>query len=356
MRVETPTGSGSGFFVNKRGHILTNEHVVKNLASVKVLFSDGMRRFAEVVATDAARDIALLKVSVGSLSKLPTVLPFASSVEQGEQVIALGHPLGSRLGQQMTMTVGVVSAFRTYGGLRYVQTDAAINPGSSGGPLLNMKGQVVGMNTSSIDATNQGRPVEGIGFAITYDILESRLPIMKAQKPSTTPTPIPTPAPTPTPRQTGPIHGSIPHDPHDGYIDVYKPNVWMTNGSIEARFTNPEPGPKGWSYGFMFRNSQQNHFHAVIIMEYGRWVYVRSLGDTATRKHVYKTSTAIRTQRGQENHIRVELNGDLGTVYINDKRMGLIDLSHLMEPSRPHVIGTYFTGHPKEGSPRTSRT
>ncbi len=127
--------AGSGFIVDKNGHILTNVHVIRGQENLTAVLDNGTRRTARVIAYDIPRDIALLKISAAGL----TALPFAARVREGEEVVAIWYPLD--LGQSITTTRGIVSAFRTYGGVRYVQTDAALNPGNSGGPLLNMRGK-----------------------------------------------------------------------------------------------------------------------------------------------------------------------------------------------------------------------
>ena len=176
VRIEGTTASGSGFVVDADGYILTNEHVINGEPSLTVVFDSGARLTARVVASDVYLDIALLKVeATGQI----IVLPFATEVRIGQEVIALGYPLD--LGENMTITKGIISAFRNFDGVPYIQTDAAINPGNSGGPLLNIKGEVVGMNTS-VQREIQGSEfsAQGIGFAITYDVLSEQLRIMKA--------------------------------------------------------------------------------------------------------------------------------------------------------------------------------
>ena len=173
VRVQGTTGSGSGFVVDSDGYILTNEHVISGQPILTIVFDNGARRTAHVIASDAYLDIALLKVeAAGQL----TVLPFAAEVRTGQEVIALGYPLN--LGETMTITKGIISALRTAEGVRYIQTDAAINFGNSGGPLLNRNGEVVGMNTTIF----REESAEGIGFAIQYDVLSEQLRIMKSSR------------------------------------------------------------------------------------------------------------------------------------------------------------------------------
>ena len=157
--------SGSGVIIKAEGYIVTNNHVVEGQQSLAVIFADGTRQDAILVGTDPLNDLAVLKVS----GKIPGYLPLGDSdaLQPGETVIAIGSPLGNF---KNSVTVGVVSALnRTVGdspeGL--VQTDAAINSGNSGGPLINMHGEVIGINTLVVRNENMGSaPVEGMGFAI----------------------------------------------------------------------------------------------------------------------------------------------------------------------------------------------
>lgn len=170
MRGQAPEremrGAGTGFIVSEDGQIVTNAHVVRGADEVKVTMEDGRELTAEVVGIDAATDVALLKVDA---SDLPA-LDFGSSadLQVGENVIAMGNPFG--LGN--TVTTGIVSAIgrdlRAGPFDNFIQTDAAINRGNSGGPLLNPEGQVIGMNTAIISPT--GGSI-GLGFAVPADMV-----------------------------------------------------------------------------------------------------------------------------------------------------------------------------------------
>ncbi len=159
---QRPTRSlGSGFIIDSDGLIVTNHHVIEGATSVKAVLSDGSSLDAEVVGSDAKTDIALLRVKT---EKDLSAVSFgdSSATEVGEWVIAIGNPFGFG----GTVTAGIVSAInRNIGGPydAYIQTDAAINRGSSGGPLFNIKGEVIGVNTAIISPT--GGSV-GIGFAV----------------------------------------------------------------------------------------------------------------------------------------------------------------------------------------------
>ena len=165
--------SGSGFIVSENGYILTNAHVVSGAAAVDVLFSDGEKKTAQVVGSDVTTDIAVLKVEGENYPALP--VGDSSTLRVGEYVIAIGNPL-SAYELYGTVTFGIISATAREINIdgfvnTYLQTDAAINFGNSGGPLINMAGQVIGMNTAKsitagYDTRGNAISAEGIGFAL----------------------------------------------------------------------------------------------------------------------------------------------------------------------------------------------
>ncbi|MEQ4723543.1 trypsin-like peptidase domain-containing protein [Nonomuraea sp. B19D2] len=167
VSVETDRGSGSGFVVDGRGHILTNAHVISGNGQVTVVLNDGRRISARVIGEDDGEDLAVLEVDYpGELT--PATLGRSGDLAVGDQVLAIGSPLGL----SGTVTAGIVSALDRevrLGGSRRtaVQTDASINPGNSGGPLVNARGEVVGVNTAI--AAGRGGGNIGIGFAIPID-------------------------------------------------------------------------------------------------------------------------------------------------------------------------------------------
>jgi S1-C subfamily serine protease len=169
-------GQGSGFIVDKEGHILTNYHVIDGASEVNVTLHDGETVSAQVVGTDRENDLALLKVDAGKVSSI-SPLPWGDSdkVKPGQMAIALGSPFGL----EGSITVGVISGLgRALSGTQerpitnMLQTDAAINPGNSGGPLLDSRGEVIGINTA-IEASSSG-----IGFAIPINNASSLLPAL----------------------------------------------------------------------------------------------------------------------------------------------------------------------------------
>ena len=156
-------GLGSGVVVTPDGYILTNNHVVAGAERVTVEFVDGRTLSAKVVGTDPPSDLAVLKVAGSGFKTLP--LADSSQVRVGDVVLAVGHPLG--LGQ--TVTMGIISAKdRSTGAVRggyedFLQTDAPINRGNSGGALVNLRGELVGINSQILSPTGGNI---GIGFAI----------------------------------------------------------------------------------------------------------------------------------------------------------------------------------------------
>lgn len=174
-----PTGdqtvSGTGFFITDQGYILTNNHVVEGTKEVTIILSDGTEQQASIIGTDLYSDIAVLKTD----GNIPAVAKLGNSdvLQPGESVIAIGSPLGNF---KNTVTVGVVSAtgraIDTGNGYQIedlIQTDAAINHGNSGGPLVNLVGEVVGINTLVVRNTNGGDVVEGLGFAIPVNTAQA---------------------------------------------------------------------------------------------------------------------------------------------------------------------------------------
>jgi S1-C subfamily serine protease len=165
-------GQGSGFVIDKDGHILTNYHVIADARQVEVTLHNRKKYKATVVGTDPPHDLAIIQIKAPDL--VPAVLGDSRNLQVGQKVYAIGNPFGL----SGTMTRGIVSSIRPVrepnGALidEAIQTDAAINPGNSGGPLMNWHGEVIGINTMILSSVNQNA---GIGFAIPINTAKAVL-------------------------------------------------------------------------------------------------------------------------------------------------------------------------------------
>lgn len=166
-----PVSQGSGIIYNQEGYVITNAHVVFGDYNVKVITNDGEIYEAEVVGADEATDLAVVKIKANGVTFTPAEFGSSADLKVADSVMAIGNPGGIALNS--TVTMGYVSALnrevtspeKNAYALKYIQTDAAINPGNSGGALVNMYGQVIGINTAKVAINGY----EGLGFAIPID-------------------------------------------------------------------------------------------------------------------------------------------------------------------------------------------
>lgn len=173
--IQTNLGLGSGFVYDTEGHIITNHHVIEDAETIEVTFLDGNITSATVVGMDIYSDVAVIKIDSQVTKLQPVVIGASSDLVVGEAVAAMGNPFGL----SDTLTVGIVSALEremeaagNYVIIDVIQIDAAINPGNSGGPLVNSKGQVVGVNAAIQSETGT---FTGIGFAIPSDTVKREI-------------------------------------------------------------------------------------------------------------------------------------------------------------------------------------
>jgi S1-C subfamily serine protease len=188
VSILTSTSQGSGWVFDGEGHIVTNNHVVEGETRVEIDFSSGYKTYGDVIGTDAYSDLAVIKVDVPASELFPLPLGDSDTLRVGQMVIAIGNPFGL----SGTMTTGIISALgralatgTTAPGGGYfssgdiIQTDAALNPGNSGGPILNLSGEVIGVTNAIRTATytDTGEPSNsGIGFAISINTVKRIVP------------------------------------------------------------------------------------------------------------------------------------------------------------------------------------
>ncbi len=179
---EVPRGAGSGFVWDRKGHVVTNQHVVAGAASATVRLADGRAFQASPIGASPDHDLAVLRIGVGVDRPPPIPVGESAGLRVGQSVLAIGNPFGL----DWTLTTGVVSALdrtlpREQGGRAIrglVQTDAAINPGNSGGPLLDSAGRLIGVNTAIFSPSGASA---GIGFAVPVDTVNRVVPRLIAE-------------------------------------------------------------------------------------------------------------------------------------------------------------------------------
>ena len=174
---QTLSGTGTGIVIDAKGDILTNYHVIDGAQTIQVVFDDGATVSATVAGSDSARDVAVIKVDPSAHALVPATLGDSTSLRVGDPVVALGNPFEL----SGSLTQGIVSGLnRTYAESSQttltdlIQTDAAVNPGNSGGPLLNSRGQVIGINTLIENPTGQSVNV-GVAFAVSINTVTQEL-------------------------------------------------------------------------------------------------------------------------------------------------------------------------------------
>jgi putative serine protease PepD len=176
------TATGTGFVVDGKGHIVTAAHVVEGASSISVKFQDGTTRTAKVLGTDEATDVAVLSVDPSGLTLHPLALGSSASLSIGDQVAAIGDPFT----YDRSLSTGVVSGLdRTISApngftvAHAIQTDAALNPGNSGGPVLDTSGRVIGI-VDQIATNGSSQTSSGVGFAVPIDLVRSELSKLEA--------------------------------------------------------------------------------------------------------------------------------------------------------------------------------
>ena len=356
VRIQTDTGVGSGFIYKtdsstKEAWILTNQHVVSNHSQVTASVENVTSYTGQVLGTDILRDLAVVKICCSADFNALALGDSASNIK-GSVVVAIGYPLG--VSDSARVTSGIISASYYDSAFdRWVtQTDASLNPGNSGGPLFNMFGQVVGVNTYVQRESLGGVSVEGTGFAVneqTFRTLLSELESIAT---------VPNPTATPTTESSdgelasviyGPTSGALIHNLEAGTIPEFPASVWETNGNVKATFYNPySSATHSFSYGFSFRmNSTESHM--VYISSNGMWYHYARLIDDDKVVGSGVLNNLDLTENGT-NQVGVVFVGDIGWLFVNNKLVADLDLSDVAGAGDIRAVtGVYGPTHMRSG-------
>ena len=371
VRIETNLRSGSGAIYETEGrtaYIITNHHVIEGYNRVRVTVNDRDEYQGDVLGADSVRDLAVVKICCGDFTSLP--FGDVSGLEPADEVVIIGYALG--MPGEATVSRGIVSAIRYDSNHQseVIQTDAATNPGNSGGPMLSLSGEILGVHTFGIDETPGGRPLQGLGFAISGTIVQERIPTLQAvvhtPTPTVTPTRslIPTLTPLPSAGRTdmfGPISGELRHDAADGKIETEYANVFMVDMIVEATFINPYSSSyNSWDYGFNIRDLDlverlagvDAAYIEIVVTDDRRWsAQARNHDLTYSERIDGGTLENFDVGAGDKNHLRVVFVGERGWFFVNDEFVSFLDISDATrsEEYDVSVITGAFTGNEVDG-------
>ena len=339
VRIQAGSKTGSGAIFDIQGataYIITNHHVIEDAGQLRVIVNDFSTYPGTVLGTDSVRDLAVVSICCDSFKKLSFGDPAA--LEAGDEVISMGYALGIQ--GEASITRGIVSAVRydqTYDSV-VIQTDAAINPGSSGGPILSMDGDILGINTFRIDQSTSGRAAEGIGFAISGTTVSQHIPVLQASPPAATPTP--TPPPLSNQSQSlglgfGPMDGQLHHDPGDGFIEAQNANVSLADFIVSATFINPYAAAENnWDYGFIIRAEPTGRAIHIVTSSRRRWsLKFRDTGSAATSQEIASGRiNNFDTSENGRNELWLLASGPCGMLFINGEFITFLNLSSHTAP------------------------
>ena len=344
VRIETTTSSGSGVIFkksNQTAYILTNHHVVSDAGYVEVTVNDSRTYDKGLVhGTNEDRDLAVVSICCDFNFKAAE-FGDVSVLNPGDEVIAMGYPLG--IPGEATVTKGIVSALRysSYCDCNVIQTDAPINPGNSGGPMFSLEGKLLGINTFGIEETPDGRPVDGVGFALSA-VWAERMAEQLSQV-------------APDRDVFGPEHVFMTHDPDDGLILVeWADNIWRSDMYVSGIFSNPYDGIDEWSHGFLMRSTGEDdrRFLVFIIRNNGQWeVFSRGEdADRTSRQLGEGYLSGLDVQGGGENYLEARLQGDQGIFVVNGEVVATLDISSADPEGYVGVTSGLYTGDERRGA------
>lgn len=362
VRISTGRGTGSGVITEivhvvsgNAARIVTNAHVVDGATSITVRVNDAVDFSATLLGIDTVRDLAVLQICC-SYSFRPMAVGNSAELRGGEEVIAVGYPLN--LSGTASISRGIVSAVR-YNASKdrfEIQTDATINSGNSGGPLLSLDGKLIGINTYVIRGSESGISVEGINFAVAQVTVSSVIPGLIAGRASAAPTPTvtPRPSPTATPIQTpsGGTSGELRQDVGSGVVAESRAPGEFRDFVAVATLENADSASEGkWSHGFIFRSDKSGALTAVFVRSDGMWYHVARAGTPDSDRTVASGfSTAIKLNRGDTNQIRIVAKLNDGWLFVNGTFVTTLDLSSNSNPGVVSIVSGYFSTDIRDGT------
>ena len=325
--------------------------MIAEAGRVRVVVNDSTAYQGTVLGSDPVRDLAVVSICCGSFHSLS--FGDVSQLKPGDAVFALGYPRG--LLGAATLTDGIVSAIRYSSNHQsdVIQTNAAINFGNSGGPMLSVAGEILGIITFKFADIGD----EGLGFAVSSKTVQQRIPALRTAAPQ------PTPAPTlarPTPSAGGastfgPISGDLRHNPADGFIQSKYASVTFADVVVEATFSNPySAGWNSWDYGFIIRDnghpSSRILLQAVVNSD-RQWELGIQDGTNSPRRVIAlgTLSNFDVTELGR-NHLRVVVIGERGWFFVNGRFVSALDLSAATNFGDIAVITGAFSGNEIAGA------
>ena len=347
VRIHHPDLTATGVIIDPRGYVLTVKHGISLTRTNTVTLDDGTTHTGRVVANGEGSatgdDIALLKIDAGRELKF---LEVRSDARVGEDVIIVGYPLIKSIPtsqNQPAITKGVVSAIRFFEGNWWLQTDAAANPGNSGGPVIDAGGNIVGLTlfvTRDLDISNVGYFGQGLTFAHSARTVNAFL--AKHLGAGTSPAPEEDRAR----RIAGPEGMTIPHMPNNNSIDLGNMGLSFKTGTIEGVFANPYPSRDGeWSHGFMFRVTRERAFHAVGVTSDGTMFHeYRDENDQGQWLDLGRFKP-LDTGYPASNTIKVVARNADGELWINGSLAVTFDLGDLVDYGDIEAFANFFTGH-----------
>lgn len=350
VNIRTSNGSGSGWIYKVdstgRAWILTNEHVVRGSVNVDVhLFGQQLKRTGTVIGVNDVHDLAVVRICC---NRNWQALEFIADTEvnAGVEVVALGFPYREGVLTSLSVSRGIVSSFgqnpvtRTW----VVQTDAALNPGNSGGPLINRTGEVIGIVSFSIDEAIDGSPIQNIGFAISTRTVLDELQDLEAGRSTVTAPPTATQVPGPERKSFFLDEGQLVFE-DDGFIETLELIDEIRNFAALVEFEVPYPSQIGsWEFGFIFRDEAAGEFSAVYVQANGAFVHSTARNGEWNTVKRGSVTRELETFAGAKNMLGLNVIENRAWLFVNQVLITDFDLSGSHQSGRLSLATGINTG------------